>query len=53
MKTNQLDAPVSLEVNLPEPLFRRLQALLDGHPSESIDSLFTHAVALYLSQTSQ
>jgi hypothetical protein len=53
MKTNQLDAPVLLEVNLPEPMFRRLQALLDRQPTESIDSLFAHAVALYLSQTSQ
>lgn len=50
MKTNLLDAPVSLEINLPEPLFRRLQARLDGHPRESIDSLFAHAVALYLAE---
>jgi hypothetical protein len=50
MKTNLLDAPVSLEINLPEPMFRRLQALLDKQPSESIDSLFARAVALYLAQ---
>lgn len=51
MKTSLLNLPVSLEINLPEPLFRRLQTRLDGHPQESIDSLFAHAVALYLAQT--
>lgn len=43
--------PISLEVDLPEPLFRRLQALLDKQPRESIDSLFTRAVAAYLDQS--
>ncbi len=42
------DADVALEVNLPAPLFRALQARLDGCPKESIDSLFAKAVTAYL-----
>jgi len=53
MKTNRLDVPVSLEITLPEPLFRCLQARLDQQPTESIDSLFARAVALYLAQEDQ
>jgi hypothetical protein len=39
---------IATEIELPEPLFRRLQALLDHHPTESIDSLFTRALEAYL-----
>lgn len=40
---------IATEIELPEPLFRRLQALLDVYPNESIDSLFKQALEAYLS----
>jgi hypothetical protein len=40
---------IATEVELPEALFRRLQTLLDLCPDESIDSLFTRALEMYLS----
>ena len=45
-----VNPPIALEIVLPEPLFRRLQALLDQRPSEDIDSLFAQAVRVYLIQ---
>lgn len=42
------EPPIALEISLPDPLFRRLQALLDANPKESLDSVFCRAIALYL-----
>ena len=39
---------IATEIELPETLFRRLQALLDLYPTESIDSLCTRAIEAYL-----
>lgn len=39
---------IPTEIHLPDPLFRRFQALLDLHPTESIDSLFAQALEVYL-----
>lgn len=41
---------ISTEIEVPEPLFRRLQAFLDRYPSESMDSLFIQALEIYLNQ---
>lgn len=41
---------IATEIELPESLFRRIQALLDRYPNESIDSLFTQAIEVYLTQ---
>jgi hypothetical protein len=41
---------IATEIELPEPLFRRLQVHLDLHPTESIDSLFAQALEVYLSR---
>lgn len=43
---------IATEIELPEALFRRLQVLLDLYPTESIDSLFTRALEVYLQQQS-
>lgn len=43
---------IATEIELPEPLFRSLQALLDRHPNQSFNSLCTQALALYLKQHS-
>lgn len=43
---------IATEIELPESLFRRIQALLDLYPNESIDSLFTQAIEAYLAQQS-
>ena len=50
MIPKSLNPPIALEIVIPEPLFRRLQALLDQRPSEDIDSLFAQAVRVYLTQ---
>jgi metal-responsive CopG/Arc/MetJ family transcriptional regulator len=39
---------IATEIHLPEPLFRRFQALLDRHPTQSIDALFAQAIEAYL-----
>lgn len=41
---------IATEIELPEALFRRLQALLDHHPNESLNSLCTRAIEAYLTE---
>lgn len=43
---------IATEVELPEPLFRRLLALLDANPTKSLDTLFAQALEAYLDQQS-
>lgn len=40
--------PIALEITLPDPLFRRLQATLDADPTLSLDDLMQTALSLYL-----
>lgn len=49
-QSSQEQLMIATEIELPEPLFRRLQALLDVYPNESIDSLFRQALETYLSR---
>ncbi|MBD2465595.1 hypothetical protein H6G89_31880 [Oscillatoria sp. FACHB-1407] len=42
------NAPIALEIVIPEPLFRRMQQTLDSQPTESIDALASKAIAAYL-----
>ncbi|MBE9182453.1 hypothetical protein IQ268_28290 [Oculatella sp. LEGE 06141] len=44
---------IQTEVQLPEPLFRQLQALLDREPTQSIDALFVSAIERYLAYLDQ
>ncbi len=49
-QSSQVQLMITTEVELPEPLFRRLLVLLDANPTQSIDTLFTQALEVYLSQ---
>ena len=48
MMLTTLNSPIALEIVIPEPLFRRLQQVLDSQPSESIDELARKAISAYL-----
>lgn len=48
MTTTTLEAPIALEVTISEPLFRRLQQVLDAHPTQSLDDLINQALSTYL-----
>ncbi|MEX0272049.1 hypothetical protein AB3R30_23270 [Leptolyngbyaceae cyanobacterium UHCC 1019] len=48
MTTSTLEAPIALEINISEPLFRRLQQVLDADPTQSFDDLTNQALTAYL-----
>lgn len=48
MTTTTLEAPIALEITISEPLFRRLQQVLDAYPTQSLDDLTNQALMAYL-----
>lgn len=48
MTTTTLETPIALEICIPEPLFRRLQQVLDTNPAQSFDELTILALTAYL-----
>jgi hypothetical protein len=52
-QSSQVQTMITTEVKLSEALFRRLQALLDANPTQSIDTLFAQALEVYFSHLPQ